>query len=338
MENQDRNSFTIDDSRRPKGKLSTVLWWILTVVSLCGAIAEFPSLASVLLLVFAGIALPVKQLQKFWKSHKMSGKPKGILLIILFAAGIALAPPPEINISIQQGVIAPIEMPHTQTVAFDYTPTNTSIENINCKVADASIASAKVISAGDGQIVCEITPLKAGDTVLICGIGESNSPELPITISTKEMEAAEKAEQERLAAEKAAAEKAEQERLAAEKAAAEKAEQERLAAEKAAAEKAEQERLAAEKAAAERAEQERLAAEKAAAEKAEQERLAAAQAAAQQQDYTKSGAGLVGSVESDKYHDPGCRWAKKIKPENEIWFSSAEDARAQGYIACKVCH
>ena len=81
------------------------------------------------------------------------------------------------------------------------------------------------------------------------------------------IEAEQKAEQERLAAEKAkqeriAAEKAEQERLAAEK----KAEQERLAAEK----KAEQERLAAEK----KAEQERLAAEK----KAEQQRLAAEKA------------------------------------------------------------
>ncbi len=66
----------------------------------------------------------------------------------------------------------------------------------------------------------------------------------------RERQAAEKAEQERIAAEKAAAEKAEAERLAAEKAAAEKAEAERLAAEKAAAEKAEAERLAAEQAAA----------------------------------------------------------------------------------------
>ena len=96
------------------------------------------------------------------------------------------------------------------------------------------------------------------------------------------IEAAKRAEQERLAAEKAeqeriaAEKKAEQERLAAEK-----AEQERIAAEK----KAEQERLAAEKkaeqerlAAEKKAEQERLAAEEAehlAAEKAEQERLAA---------------------------------------------------------------
>ncbi len=326
MGNQNNHLFAIDDRRRTKGIFTTVLWWIFTVITLSGAVVEFPSLASVLLLLAGVIALPVKPWQRVCKTHKIAGKPKGILLAVLFIAGLALAPSPEININIQQGVIAPIEMPHTQTVTFGYTPANTSTETVHCKVADASIASATVISAENGQIVCEITPLKAGDTVLICGIGESNSPELPITISTKEMEAAEKAEQERLATEKAAAEKAEQERLAAEKAAAEKAEQERLAAEKAAAEKAEQERLAAEKAAAEKAEQERLAAEQ------------AVQAAAQQQDYTKSGTGLVGSVESDKYHYPSCRWAKKIKPENEIWFSSEEDARAQGYTACKVCH
>jgi hypothetical protein len=84
-------------------------------------------------------------------------------------------------------------------------------------------------------------------------------------IAEGERFAAEKAEAERIAAEKAAAEKAEAERIAAEKAAAEKAEAERIAAEKAAAEKAEAERIAAEKAAAEKAEAERIAAEKAAA-------------------------------------------------------------------------
>ncbi len=47
---------------------------------------------------------------------------------------------------------------------------------------------------------------------------------------------------------------------------------------------------------------------------------------------------FVGSLESDKYHYPSCRWAKKILPENEIWFSSSEEARAAGYFPCGVCH
>ena len=96
---------------------------------------------------------------------------------------------------------------------------------------------------------------------------------------------AERIEAERIAAEKAEQERLEAERLEAERIAAEKAEQERLEAERIeaeriAAEKAEQERLEAERIeaeriAAEKAEQERLEAERIAAEKAEQERLEA---------------------------------------------------------------
>lgn len=46
---------------------------------------------------------------------------------------------------------------------------------------------------------------------------------------------------------------------------------------------------------------------------------------------------FVGSLQSDKYHYPTCRWAKEIKPENEIWFKNAEDAKAHGYKPCGVC-
>ena len=45
----------------------------------------------------------------------------------------------------------------------------------------------------------------------------------------------------------------------------------------------------------------------------------------------------VGSVESDKYHLPSCRYAKEIKPENQIWFKTEEDALAAGYEPCGVC-
>ena len=46
---------------------------------------------------------------------------------------------------------------------------------------------------------------------------------------------------------------------------------------------------------------------------------------------------FVGSIESNKDHYPDCRWAKKILPEHEIWFSSTQDAQNHGYVACKVC-
>ena len=47
---------------------------------------------------------------------------------------------------------------------------------------------------------------------------------------------------------------------------------------------------------------------------------------------------FVGSTKSNKYHYPSCQWAQKISPQNEIWFSSSEDARAHNYVACKVCN
>jgi hypothetical protein len=47
---------------------------------------------------------------------------------------------------------------------------------------------------------------------------------------------------------------------------------------------------------------------------------------------------FVGSIKSDKYHYPSCSAAKRIKPENEIWFSSSADARAHGYVPCKICN
>jgi len=53
---------------------------------------------------------------------------------------------------------------------------------------------------------------------------------------------------------------------------------------------------------------------------------------------TSSQQSFVGSVKSNKYHYPSCQWGQKIKPSNEIWFTSSEDARAHGYVPCKVCN
>ncbi len=40
---------------------------------------------------------------------------------------------------------------------------------------------------------------------------------------------------------------------------------------------------------------------------------------------------FVGSKNSNKYHLPKCTWAKRIKPENLVCFSSAADAESKGY-------
>lgn len=52
---------------------------------------------------------------------------------------------------------------------------------------------------------------------------------------------------------------------------------------------------------------------------------------------TESQQEFVGSINSNKYHYPSCEWAQKIYPENEIWFSSSEEAQAQEYVPCKIC-
>ena len=47
---------------------------------------------------------------------------------------------------------------------------------------------------------------------------------------------------------------------------------------------------------------------------------------------------FVGSINSDVYHYPGCRYVKKIHAENLIGFSSVEEAKSFGYRPCKVCN
>jgi len=45
----------------------------------------------------------------------------------------------------------------------------------------------------------------------------------------------------------------------------------------------------------------------------------------------------VASKNSNKYHLPTCQFAQKIKPENKVCFSSAEEAQKRGYVGAKCC-
>ncbi len=45
----------------------------------------------------------------------------------------------------------------------------------------------------------------------------------------------------------------------------------------------------------------------------------------------------VGSKNSNKVHLPSCSFAKRIKPENLVCFSSLDDAIKQGRVADKTC-
>ncbi|OGN08183.1 MAG: hypothetical protein A3J46_00910 [Candidatus Yanofskybacteria bacterium RIFCSPHIGHO2_02_FULL_41_11] len=46
---------------------------------------------------------------------------------------------------------------------------------------------------------------------------------------------------------------------------------------------------------------------------------------------------VVVSKNSDKYHYSWCSGAKRIKPENQIWFNSATEAENRGYTLAGNC-
>lgn len=45
----------------------------------------------------------------------------------------------------------------------------------------------------------------------------------------------------------------------------------------------------------------------------------------------------VASVLREPFHDPNCRWAKRINPENLIGFKTRQEALDSGRRPCKVC-
>lgn len=45
----------------------------------------------------------------------------------------------------------------------------------------------------------------------------------------------------------------------------------------------------------------------------------------------------VASANSEVFHRPACKWAKKISPRNLVGFKSREDAINSGRRPCKVC-
>lgn len=47
---------------------------------------------------------------------------------------------------------------------------------------------------------------------------------------------------------------------------------------------------------------------------------------------------VVVSKNSDKYHYSWCSGAKRIKPGNQIWFNSAEEAESRGYVLAGNCN
>lgn len=78
-----------------KPKTKQTLLWIFTVFMAVSGIAFFPSVFSVLAIVFAAVCAPVKGLQDFWKHKKLYGITKTVLLVVLFIGCIGTVPPSE---------------------------------------------------------------------------------------------------------------------------------------------------------------------------------------------------------------------------------------------------
>jgi len=53
------------------------------------------------------------------------------------------------------------------------------------------------------------------------------------------------------------------------------------------------------------------------------------------------GGPYIGSMKPGKFrkfHYPTCRYAKRIKPADQVVFNNAAEARAYGFIPCMICH
>ena len=46
----------------------------------------------------------------------------------------------------------------------------------------------------------------------------------------------------------------------------------------------------------------------------------------------------VGSKYTGTYHDPSCIWAEEMSPDAKVWFDSAAEAEAAGYVPCETCN
>ena len=65
--------------------------------------------------------------------------------------------------------------------------------------------------------------------------------------------------------------------------------------------------------------------------------LQAAAASAPKAEAPPSTGAYVGSRNGTKYHLPDCSGAKRIKPENQVWFATKEQATAAGYTPAANC-
>lgn len=77
--------------KTPKKK--HILMWLLTIFMAITVLVYFPSVTSIIALIFVVIALPIESLQNFWADHGLRGFVKGIILCAAFIGAVMAAPP-----------------------------------------------------------------------------------------------------------------------------------------------------------------------------------------------------------------------------------------------------
>lgn len=75
-----------------KYDFKTVIMWALTLFMFASAIVFVPSAASVIMLLFAAVAVPLDRVQDFWKSKGLTELLRYVLLAVLFGVAVWLAP------------------------------------------------------------------------------------------------------------------------------------------------------------------------------------------------------------------------------------------------------
>lgn len=72
-----------------------IFMWVLTIFMALVAIVYFPSITSVIAVVFVLIAIPIEPLQDFFADHGLRGVVKGLVLCAAFIGAVMAAPPNE---------------------------------------------------------------------------------------------------------------------------------------------------------------------------------------------------------------------------------------------------
>lgn len=82
-----------------KKDTTKILLWVLTGFMLLSALVFFPSVASILMLVFCAFSIPVSQVQDLWKKLGLNKILRTALLCVLFVASFLTAPTDSRNLN-----------------------------------------------------------------------------------------------------------------------------------------------------------------------------------------------------------------------------------------------